>query len=491
MRSTSIMFQGTGSDVGKSLIVAGLCRLLARRGITVAPFKAQNMSNNAAVTADGGEIGRAQWLQAFACGLEPSVHMNPVLLKPQSDKTSQVIVRGRVEATMGAQDYHAYRASLMPRVLESYHSLIAKYDMVLVEGAGSPAETNLRTNDIANMGFSRAANCPVILIGDIDRGGVIASIAGTAAVLSREDKAMIRGVLINKFRGDPALFAAGAADIERFSGWPFLGVIAHHPLLAQLPQEDSLALKDKKNSSAEGLHIIVLAYPHIANFDDIDPLANEPGIRLSWCKAGDVIPADAQLVILPGSKSTIADLEFVRAQGWDIDLMAHHRRGGRIMGICGGYQMLGKILTDPDGVEGNPASVQGLGLLDVATIFTGNKTVTSWQGTFENAAVSGYEIHVGQTTGSDCVRPFLQGERREEGACSKDGLVSGSYIHGLFANDFFRQRLRTLLGAPPSNYYYREHVLSILDDWADALEQSIDIERMLTLAQPLPKITTA
>ncbi|MDE3016528.1 MAG: cobyric acid synthase [Pseudomonadota bacterium] len=512
MSARTLMFQGTGSDVGKSLVVAGLCRLFARQGLHVVPFKAQNMSNNAAVTPDGGEIGRAQWLQALASGIVPSVHMNPVLLKPQSDRSSQVIVRGKVAATMSAKDYQAYRPTLMPTVLESYHYLAKNADMVLVEGAGSPAEINLRHGDIANMGFARAVGCPVILIGDIDRGGVIASLAGTHMVLPPEDRAMIRGFLINKFRGDAGLFADGAGEIERYTGWPYLGLIPYNHALSQLPQEDSLALNNSlppcggglgrggtinvltrgefpttppfptRGEGEESIHIAILSYPHIANFDDLDPLKNEPGVRLSWCRAGDVLPADASLVILPGSKSTIADLAFIRAQGWDIDLQAHRRRGGRILGICGGFQMLGKTLSDPDGVEDAVATVEGLGLLDIDTVFTSDKTVTPWQGKYSDIEVTGYEIHCGISKGEALARPFFT----SEGARSNDDLVWGTYIHGLFATDNFRRSLLARLGAKPSSYAYGQHMQQILDGWADMLEDAVSIKQLMSLAMPVP-----
>ena len=483
MRARGIMFQGTGSDVGKSLVVAGLCRLFARRGLRVAPFKAQNMSNNAAVTSEGGEIGRAQWLQALACSIEPSVHMNPVLLKPQSDRTSQVILLGKAVATMGAQEYQSYRSTLMPHVLESYQHLAKNADIILAEGAGSPAEVNLRASDIANMGFARAADCPVILIGDIDRGGVIASIVGTHAVMPDADRAMICGFLINKFRGDAKLFANGAKEIERHTDWPYLGLIPYNHALSQLPQEDSLAMAKPSASKDGAAHIAILTYPHIANFDDLDPLKNEPGVTLTWLRAGDVIPANTDLVILPGSKSTIADLQFVRAQGWDIDLKAHHRRGGRILGICGGYQMLGKTLSDPEGFDGAPATIEGLGFLDTTTLFTNQKTVTPWQGKYNELDVTGFEIHSGVTTGSDCARPVFA---PADGARSQDDLVWGTYIHGMFTADAFRTALLSQLGAPASSYHYLQHMQLILDTWADMLEDAIAIEKLLELATPIP-----
>lgn len=511
------MFQGTGSDVGKSLLVAGLCRLFARRGLKVAPFKAQNMSNNAAVADDGGEIGRAQFLQAIAAGVAPSVHMNPVLLKPQSDKTSQVIVRGKVAATMGAKEYQKYRANLLPIVLESYQELAKNNDIILVEGAGSPAEINLRESDIANMGFARAANIPVVLIGDIERGGVIASLVGTHAVLASDDREMIRGFIVNKFRGDADLFTSGANEIAQRTGWQNLGLVPHFAELAKLPQEDSLNLSSAiRHPSSGDIHIAILKTPHIANFDDIDPLANAPNVQVSWINAGEVIPADCALVILAGSKSTIADLEFIKAQGWDIDLRAHIRRGGRVLGICGGYQMLGKTLSDPNGAEGKPQTAHGLGLLDVETIFAQQKTTNTWLGKFNSTSVDGYEIHLGKTTGVDCVRPMfysysndkkvvtpdllgglgqqIQSENisldprtkagmtsTPEGAISADGLVMGSYIHGVFASDDFRNEFLENLGADKNKYNYHAKIDRILNDWADILEQSIDIEKLLNL----------
>lgn len=465
----ALMFQGTGSDVGKSLLVAGLCRLLARRNMCVMPFKPQNMSNNAAV-AQGGEIGRAQWLQALAAGVSPSVHMNPVLLKPEADARSQVIVRGQVTATLPARDYYAWRARLLPVVLESYHILAAQADIVLVEGAGSASEINLRTNDIANMGFARAAACPVVLVGDIDRGGVIASLAGTHTVLASDDRALVRGFLINKFRGDASLFADGAKAIERFTSWPCLGIAPHHAALARLPQEDSLALPCRPTHEGK-IHIAVLTWPHIANFDDLDPLAGDPAFRLTWCREGEAIPGDAQWVILPGSKSTLADLAFLRAQGWDIDLKAHLRRGGRILGLCGGFQMLGRTLSDPHCMEGG-GRAEGLGLLAVDTVFDTRKTVTPWRGAYHGIPVEGYEIHLGETR-SDAESMF-----DGEGVRSSDGRVWGTYIHGLFAADAFRRAFFHAEGM----YDYSADMLRILDGWADVLENTLDINALLAIA---------
>ena len=337
--SKAIMIQGTGSNVGKSMLVAGLCRAVLRRGLSVAPFKPQNMSNNAAVTADGGEIGRAQALQALGCKLPTTVHMNPVLLKPETDVGAQVVVQGKRLTTAKARDYAKLKPQLMQSVLESFNLMKSRHDLVIVEGAGSPAEVNLRAGDIANMGFAQASQTPVILTGDIDRGGVIAQIVGTQAVISPEDAAMVKGFMINKFRGDPSLFDDGYALIEETTKWPGFGVLPYFPDAWKLPAEDAL---DIRSAQGQGdIHIACLQLSRIANFDDLDPLAQDPNVRLTMVTAGQPIPGDADLVIIPGSKSTIGDLAFLRAQGWEIDLKAHLRRGGRILGICGGYQMLG------------------------------------------------------------------------------------------------------------------------------------------------------
>jgi adenosylcobyric acid synthase len=368
------MFQGTGSDVGKSLIVAGLARAFADRGLKVRPFKPQNMSNNAAVTPDGGEIGRAQALQARAARTLPSVHMNPVLLKPQSEIGAQVVVRGRVHATAKAAAYQHMKAELMPVVLDSFAKLKAEADIVLVEGAGSASEVNLRANDVANMGFARAAETPVVLIGDIDRGGVIASLVGTKAVIDAADAALIRGFLVNKFRGDPALFKDAMTIIAQATGWEALGLVPFFPDARLLPAEDALALDHPRPAKPDArIRIAVPILPHIANFDDLDPLEAEPAVELLRLRPGAALPADVDLVILPGSKATIADLAALRAAGFDIDIAAHRRRGGIVLGLCGGYQMLGRTIDDPTGIEGHAGTAEGLGLLDVATVLCGDK----------------------------------------------------------------------------------------------------------------------
>ena len=486
MTAKALMFQGTGSDVGKSLIVAGLCRALTNRGLTVRPFKPQNMSNNAAVTADSGEIGRAQALQARACRVPASVHMNPVLLKPQSDVGSQIVVLGQVIGNATARAFQGMKPGLLPRIIASFEHLKAEADIVLVEGAGSAAEVNLRANDIANMGFARAADVPVILIGDIDRGGVIAQIVGTKAVIDPADSATIAGFLVNKFRGDPTLFAAGMEIMTGHTGWPALGLIPHFPDAGRLPAEDAVAL-DKRGAHYDGT--IVIAVPrlsHIANFDDFDPLKLEPSVRLAMVQPGEPLPAEADLVILPGSKATLADLRDFRRNGWDIDLHAHVRRGGRVLGLCGGYQMLGKVVADPDGIEGPAGSEPGLGLLDVETVLTGDKTLTEVTGTSlaEGAPFHGYEMHVGRTGGPDGARPLLRfADGRTEGAISADGRIRATYIHGLFADDAQRAAWLSWLGGSGGDFSYDAEVDRVLDALAEHLARHVDLDRLLTIAR--------
>ncbi|MFC3569011.1 cobyric acid synthase [Paracoccus simplex] len=475
----ALMIQGTGSNVGKSLLVAGLCRAARRRGITVAPFKPQNMSNNAAVTPDGGEIGRAQALQARAAGLAPSVHMNPVLLKPETDRAAQVVVQGRAVTRAAAADYGALKARLMGAVQDSFARLRAAHELVLVEGAGSPAEVNLRARDIANMGFARAASVPVVLAGDIDRGGVIAQIVGTQAVIDPEDAAMIRGFLINRFRGDPALFDAGRAFIAGRTGWPDLGLVPWFPDAALLPAEDAVDLR--RVSGTGGLHIACPMLSRIANFDDLDPLAAEPGVRLTMVPPGQALPGNADLVILPGTKSTRGDLAFLREQGWDIDLCAHMRRGGRVLGICGGYQMLGRRVHDPEGHDGSPGSTPGLGLLDVETRMSSEKRLTRIEGTALGQPVEGYEIHMGRTEGPDCARPFAH-IPESDGAVSPDGRVAGTYLHGLFSGDAFRAAWLAGFGTA-SALDYGAGVEDVLDRLAAHLEVHLDIDALFALAR--------
>ncbi|MBR3369918.1 MAG: cobyric acid synthase [Rhodobacteraceae bacterium] len=479
----AVMVQGCGSNVGKSILVAGLCRAALRRGMTVAPFKPQNMSNNAAVTQDGGEIGRAQALQAQACGLDALTDMNPVLLKPETETGAQVIVQGKRVATLKARSYAALKPQLMGAVLDSFGRLKASHDLVIVEGAGSPAEINLRAHDIANMGFARAADVPVLLVGDIDRGGVIAQIVGTRAVLDMEDVAMVAGFIINKFRGDPGLFTQGYHQIEARSGWQGYGVVPWFSDAMYLPAEDALDLGSGRASV--GVKIACLAFPRIANFDDLDPLKAEPGVDLVLVRPGQPIPGDVRLVILPGSKSTCADLAFLRAQGWDIDLAAHIRRGGHVLGICGGYQMLGRTLCDPAGIEGQAGEVQGLGVLDVTTLMTADKRVERVQARHYSTGldVAGYEIHIGRTTGADCARPYARTPNGNDGAVDSTGRIMGTYLHGLFASDPFRSAFLAHLGGTPSGLQHADLVEKTLDALADHLETHLDIAGVLSLAR--------
>lgn len=480
----AIMFMGTGSNVGKSTLVAGIARALTRRGLKVMPFKPQNMSNNAAVTTDGGEIGRAQAVQAMAARVPPSVHMNPVLLKPESETGAQVIVQGKRMGSLRAMDYGSRKAMLLPVVLDSFAKVSAGADIVLIEGAGSPAEINLRAGDIANMGFALAAEVPVALIGDIDRGGVIASLVGTHAVLEPEERALIRAFLINKFRGDVRLFDGGLDEITVRTGWPSLGVLPWFPEAQKLPAEDALDLVNRSSGSHGRLKIAVPVIARIANFDDLDPLAQEPDVELTLVPPGAPLPGDADVVILPGSKSTIGDLAFFRSQGWDADLQGHVRRGGKVLGLCGGYQMLGRTISDPDGVEGPAGSVAGLGLLAVETVLTGDK-ITLPVAALDLAtgqSVSGYEIHLGRTSGPDCVRPMLDIDGRPEGAASADGRIAGTYVHGLFAADGFRAAWLAAFGRS-SGLRYSESIEATLDALADHCEKHLDIDRIITIAR--------
>ncbi len=480
MTAKAIMFMGTGSDVGKSLIVAGLCRLLTNRGLKVSPFKPQNMSNNAAAVA-GGEIGRAQALQARAARVVANVHMNPVLLKPESERGAQVIVQGKRHSTLSARDFFKNRQQFMPAILESFQKLSDEYDVVLVEGAGSPAETNLRDGDLANMGFADAANVPVILIGDIHRGGVIASMVGTHAVLDGSDLNRIKSFLINKFHGDPELFYEGLKTIEQSTGWKSLGVVPHFSNAHRLPAEDAVALEDHLTSQSGKTKICVLRLPRIANFDDIDPLRLEPGVTVEFLSAGQALPGDCSLVIIPGSKSTIADLAALRANGWNVDIAAHVRRGGKVLGLCGGYQMLGRIIHDPDGLDSGAASVTGLGLLDVETTMSQDKTVspTTAKHAASGEIISAYEIHMGQTTGPDCANPFGITASGHEGAVK--GNIMGTYLHGCFSSDGFRTAFIKSLGANTSDLAYEDLIETTLDELALHLEKHLDVEAILGL----------
>ena len=478
----AIMIQGAGSNVGKSLLVAGLARAFRARGLSVAPFKPQNMSNNAAVTADGGEIGRAQALQARAAGLEPLVDMNPVLLKPETETGAQVVVQGRRVASVKARDYAALKPRLMAPVLESFRRLGQGRDLILVEGAGSPAEVNLRANDIANMGFAQAAGVPVVIVGDIDRGGVIAQLVGTHAVLDAGDRALVRGFAINKFRGDPQLFEDGFRLIAERTGWAGLGVVPWFEEAWRLPAEDVLDLGGRKSEGA--VKVAVPQLRRIANFDDLDPLSATPGVSVEIVAPGRALPGDADLVLLPGSKSTIADLAHLRAQGWDVDLLAHRRRGGRVLGLCGGFQMLGRRIEDPDGIEGPPGGVDGLGLLDVTTVMGREKRLARVEGQHRatGARVTGYEIHMGRTEGPDLRRAWLTVDGRPEGAESVDGRVRGTYLHGLFAADGFRAAMLAELGATAEGLDWEGQVEATLDALGEHVARALDLDRLLGLA---------
>jgi len=474
------MLQGTGSDVGKSLLVAGLARALTRRGLIVRPFKPQNMSNNAAVTAEGGEIGRAQALQARACGVAPSLHMNPVLLKPQTDVGSQVVVQGQVWGNAGARDYQALKSRLLPAVLESFTHLRNEADIVLVEGAGSASEVNLRAGDIANMGFAAATETPVVLIGDIDRGGVIASLVGTWALLPAEDRALLKGYLINKFRGDPSLFLPATDTLREHTGLPCLGVVPWFTRAGDLPAEDAMALEQRPAPAVGGTRTLKVGVPRlsrIANFDDLDPLAAEPDVSVTFIQPGQALPGDLDLVILPGSKATLADLAVLRTQGWDIDLLAHVRRGGHVLGICAGYQMLGQAVRDPDGLEGPPGEAPGLGLLDVVTTISHTKSLRE--------GPLGYEMHMGITDGPDAGRPWPAGPDgiAALGAATPDGQVLGCYLHGLFHRDDTRAALLGVLRPNrPESPAFDARVEAALDDLAATVTTAVDLNALLTLA---------
>lgn len=486
MTAATLMVQGTTSDAGKSVLVAGLCRCFSRRGVKVAPFKPQNMALNSAVTADGGEIGRAQAVQAQACGIAPTVDMNPVLLKPNSDRGAQVIIQGRAVGNMDAVVYHDYKRIARAAVLESHARLGASFDRIVVEGAGSPAEINLREHDIANMGFAEAVDCPVILIADIDRGGVFAHLVGTLALLAPSERARVVGFVINRFRGDLALLQPGLDWLARETGKPVLGVLPYlHGL--HLEAEDAVAVRqsDKPN---DALRVIVPRLPRISNHTDLDPLRLHPQVDLRYVLAGEV-PPPADLIILPGSKSVRADLDWLRREGWAPVIARHLRYGGRLIGICGGFQMLGTRILDPLGLEGDPGEGPGLGLLDLETRLAPEKTLANVSGRLrlENAAVTGYEIHAGRSSGPALEHPAVllndaQGER-PDGAVSEDGQILGTYLHGLFESPAAASALLRWAGlAVRETPDYRALRESALERLADSLEQHLDlghIERIL------------
>lgn len=487
----ALMFQGTGSDVGKTVLVAGLCRAALRRGIKVVPFKPQNMSNNAAVAkADvgEGEIGRGQWLQALASGVEPTVHMNPVLLKPQNQIGSQVVVQGKVWGNAKAREYLAMKPKLLASVMESFERVGENADLILVEGAGSPAEINLRAGDIANMGFASEANVPVVLIGDIDRGGVIASIVGTHTILPPEDRDMIVGYLINKFRGDISLFDDGLKSITDFSGWQSFGILPWVDAIGRLPAEDSVALDKLSKERKAGFKIVVPAMGKIANFDDLDPFKAEQGVALEFIRKGDPFPADADMVVLPGSKSTIADMQELRANGWEAPIKELAARGGTVIGICGGYQILGMAIKDPLGLEGDLREIKGLGLLDIETELRPEKTVKNSKpkSIEHDLELTGYEIHLGQTTGADCARSMIDFGTHQDGAISRQGNVRGCYLHGLFGSDEYRKALLKSAGfTGGTEVSYMQSVEDALDELAQEMERWLDVDGLLQNAREI------
>ena len=486
MPARAIMLQGTASNVGKSLLVAGLARALSLRGMKVRPFKPQNMSNNAAVTVEGGEIGRAQALQARAARVPPSVHMNPVLLKPQSETGAQIVVQGKVFGAASARDFQEIKPTLLPLVLKSFEGLREESDIVLVEGAGSASEINLRKHDIANMGFARAARVPVVMIGDIDRGGVIASLVGTKAVLEPEDEKLVAGFIVNRMRGDLSLFTGGMEEIARRTGWPALGLVPFFEGARALPAEDAYDLSERTPGRRGGrIKVVVPLLPRIANFDDLDPLAAEPDVDVIMVKRGSPLPP-CDLIVLPGSKATVADLAALRAEGWNVDIAAHVRRGGYVLGLCGGYQMLGTSIADPRGLEGPPGTVPGLGLLDVETTIGGDKTLTDVEGhtISDGVGFRGYEMHMGVSAGPATERPLIRfHDGRLDGAVSADGRVAGTYVHGLFNDDRQRRAWIERLGGKASPDSHEERIDDTLDALASHLEAHVDIERLLMLAR--------
>jgi len=487
MAARTLMVQGTASNAGKSLLVTALCRWLVRQGIRVAPFKPQNMALNSAVTADRGEIGRAQALQAVACRLEPRIDMNPVLLKPNTDTGAQVIVLGHAVGNMDARRYHAYKPVARAAVLAAYRRLAARFDTLIVEGAGSPAEINLRHDDIANMGFAEAVDCPVILIADIELGGVFAHLYGTLALLSERERARTLGFVINRFRGDPELLRPGLDWLEGRTERPVLGVLPYlHGL--HLDAEDSLACRQGVEPAADTEHLRVLVprLPHISNHTDFDPLAAHPGVDLRFIGDGEAIPP-ADLIILPGSKSVRADLTRLRERGWETALQRHVRYGGKLMGICGGFQMLGRQIHDPLGLEGDPGSTPGLGLLDMETGLEPEKQLRNVRGrlTLGDTAVSGYEIHAGVTRGPALARPAVILDSHPDGALSHDDRVLGTYAHGLFELDAACAALLRWAGLrEPQQTGFRASREAAIDRLADEVQQHLDTEWLLGLLAP-------
>lgn len=476
----TLMIQGTTSDAGKSAIVTGLCRLLIRQGYRVAPFKPQNMALNSAVTRNGGEIGRAQAVQAQACGLEPHTDMNPILLKPSSDVGSQVIINGNVYGQMTAREYHSFKPTAMQAVLDAHQRLCENYDVVLVEGAGSPAEINLRENDIANMGFAEAVDCPVLLVADIDRGGVFASLVGTLELLAESESQRTLGLIINRFRGDVSLLQPGLDWIEDRTHKPVIGVVPYLKDL-YLEAEDSLNLvMDKQGSSTATLNIIVPRLPKLSNHTDFDVLQHHPQINFQYVPLTDDIPP-ADLIILPGSKSVRSDLHALKKAGWHKHINQHLRYGGKVLGICGGYQMLGDFIHDPQGVEGISGTEQGLGLLKLETVLESEKQLSKQQGSLSlGGKANGYEIHVGVTTGEALNNPMIHYPSHNDGAISDDKQVMGCYLHGLFDQVGACNSLLVWAGltnVKTQSHYVRQE--QGINNLADCLEKHLNLDSIL------------
>ncbi|WP_323753348.1 cobyric acid synthase [Marinobacter sp.] len=486
----TLMVQGTTSDAGKTTVVAALCRWLARQGVSVAPFKPQNMALNSAVTVDGGEIGRSTALQALACGLEPHSDMNPVLLKPQSDCGAQVILRGQVHGNMDALDYHAYKADAMASVMASWRALSERYDVIIAEGAGSPAEINLRANDIANMGFAEAADCPVLLVGDIDKGGVFAQLVGTLELLSETERARTAGYIINRFRGDIALLEPGLDWLEARTSKPVFGVLPYlHGLVVD--SEDSVSIEG--SSEAGALNVVVPVLPRISNHNDFDPLRLHPGVNLTFVGPDQPVPP-SDLIILPGSKSTRHDLQWLKQQGWPEALRKHLRYGGKVLGICGGFQMLGQWVDDPEGLEGEVGRTEGLGLLEMDTRMVAGKQLKQVSGALApsvageatNLTMHGYEMHNGVTEGPALTRPFAELNGHPDGAVSDDGQIAGTYVHGLFDAPEACDAILTWAGlnqAAAQAVDYQSHRIQQLDRLADHVETCLDTDRLRSLLQ--------
>ena len=483
------MIQGTTSDAGKSTVVAGLCRLLYRQGIRVAPFKPQNMANNSAVTMTGGEIGRAQAVQAQAANLEPHTDMNPVLLKPSTDTGAQVIVHGRALGNMNACDYHDYKKQARKAVLESHSRLSEQYEVIVTEGAGSPAEINLRENDIANMGFAEAVDCPVILVGDIDRGGVFAQLVGTLELLSPSEQARIKGFIINRFRGDIKLLESGLEWLENKTDIPVLGVLPFmHDL--HLESEDSVALKSGSNSKNNGdkFKIIVPLLPRISNHTDLDSLRLHPQVDVQYIAHDEAIPS-ADLIILPGSKSVIHDLDWLKSQGWEQAIKKHLRYGGKIIGICGGFQMLGNMIYDPEKIEGSAESSTGLSLLDIETVLEKEKKLQQVSGklTLDEASITGYEIHMGKSTGKALLNPAVIVDNNTDGAISPDNQILGTYLHGLFDSKTACKSLLQWAGlSSPVKYDYVAIREASIEQLADMMNKHLDMDAIFKLIEEKP-----